>query len=181
VEKLPGSSEEKEYGEKEALAVVLSTCFDTSEETAATNLSDALSRGNKDAKKAVREILQVLRGSLRLAPPAEHRKLMVAAGEYVRLRLKERDELAAALNHPAFKNSVMLRIARLLYADRKVLQVFVPLVSDYMIEYEEAKSEGECKALLVQVTHWHRFAKACGLDVALSGLDVIRRIVGFFS
>lgn len=61
----------------------------------------------------------------------------------------------------------MLGIATVIFARQKVRRDFLPIISDYRLEYEEARAEGRLKALVVVLVHWWGFAKAVGLDKLL--------------
>jgi len=61
----------------------------------------------------------------------------------------------------------MLRIACLLFPKRKVVRVFLPLISDYEREFAAARREGALKGAVTAVEWWWRFVKACGFDVLI--------------
>lgn len=71
----------------------------------------------------------------------------------------------------------MLDIASSIFSNKKIDQVFKPLVDDYRIELQEAVESGsKLKILAVKTTHRLAFCKACGLDKILDWIERIIKI-----
>jgi hypothetical protein len=168
-----------DYGEREALVTVLSVSFDEPEEKVSAGI-DKMSAGTKKERSALRDVRLAVRVALAATPKSRHREVMLSIGAYTKKRLAEDADMDTVLTHPAFRSSWMLRIAGLFFSKEKRVRVFVPLVSDYLIEYKDALRDGRSKAFLVSLRYWIQFAKACQLDVVLGIIDKLIKIWGIF-
>ena len=79
---------------------------------------------------------------------------------------------------PHIPGEAMLKVASKLYSQKKVDQVFRQLVADYRSELQDAARAGILRVLVVKITYWYAFAKACGLGTFLELIEKAIKIAG---
>jgi hypothetical protein len=76
-------------------------------------------------------------------PPRERKEALKELGALIfREHLKNRRKPGLRSERLAGPGATMLRVACLLFPKRKVVRVFLPLISDYELEFAAARREG---------------------------------------
>ncbi len=174
----PKTHEINSYDEKDAAATVLAAGLAISEPQA-RDLVDAILRdsaGNKDVKATLQRSLDDLRDLLAKIPVPATRRRMIRAATF-RVTVRHSRVWRFLFSPPG---SPMLAIARLIYSEEKLEKIFLPLVSDYRLEYESAARESRLKAALTRLAYWWRFLEACRLDKVYSLLQMLKTLRDLF-
>jgi hypothetical protein len=124
-------------------------------------------------RRAVKRVLRAFREGLEDVPNALRREAVLQAARKAR---EEKAHLGWWRDYPALRKSLMLRIASVFYHQRKVEAVFVPLVSDCLLELKQARPEGRLKVVVVHLQHWVAFARAMRVDAMYPWMQGVWRV-----
>ncbi|HZS68779.1 MAG TPA: hypothetical protein VFA72_16840 [Burkholderiales bacterium] len=125
-------------------------------------IEEATPRRRHELQQFIRDL-----GILLAVVPAHWRRdIMVKVAVKIKAKQEKRArQRAFRRQYPALRHSRMLSIANWFFCEDEVTNIFVPAVSDYLLEYRRALKEGgRWKAFVVKVRHWHAFLDACGLE-----------------
>jgi len=135
-------------------------------------LEKALRRASPRRRRVAEKLMRELEVMLSVAPVAWRREIMVRAATKLKQKRARRDhQRAFRRQYAALRGSKMLVIAGWFFCEETVANVFVPIASDYVLEYRQARAEGRWKAFVVKMRHWHAFANACGLEKAYPWIE----------
>jgi hypothetical protein len=166
---------QNEYGERDALVTVFAISFEESEQEVRSRLETYFGE-NKNVAEAMTDLHQRIKKLLDKIEPEKRREWAVRFGNEVLQLMKDAAIKEDPYECPQVGKSKLLKVARIIFSKRVVVQRFVPILSDYYIEYDEARRESRFKAFLVRVEYYYRFAEACGLNALLSVSDKLLKI-----
>ncbi len=157
-----------EYDGKDAIATLIAVYGGTlSEAEAKTKVEQELLQGPPRRREVLRKMTRDVGIMLAVLPAAYRREVMVrVAKKLIAHDARQAQQREFRRQYPALRDSKMLRIAGWFFCQQTIEQVFVPIVSDYLLEYRRARAEGRWKGFVVKMRHWHAFANACGLEKA---------------
>lgn len=169
----------KQLDPKDAMAAILAGCNGISKKQARRRVDWMIASGTDEQRDCLQSAMDEMESKL---PTIFHE-----ADIAVKLRALELAGRMLAKKHrklgkkppcdDPIGRSKMLRIASVFYSKKKIDGTFVPLVSHYVTDLEEARGEGLVKVLLVKIEWWGHFAKACSFDRYLAAIELVFKIV----
>lgn len=173
----PTSECHSKYDERDALVTMCAVGLGRDEARVRQAFDKIEASGPSRARRIMTLMRWTIRFQLNVIPKERHREYASLYGELIKARRAQRP---AYYEYPALRQSWMLRIASAFFTQKKVERVFVQLVSDYRLEYTEARREGWHKAQIVRITYWWAFIKACGLDALGPWIDRALKLLGWW-